>query len=121
MSTGDLYECLKNIKELKENAELYATVKTIIDLQFQINNPTRIGMLCALQSAQQIAQEEIVNDIQSKGETVVSRPWSDISDRELYKKLPSSQSSLIEHGRKKVGNSLFEKILNEAVTTILGR
>lgn len=118
---NDWYETLKSIKELRDDNELYATVKTIIDLQFQINNPSRIGMLYALQNAQQIAHEEIVNDIQSKGEAVISRPWSDLSDRELYEKLLPHQNSLIEHGRKKVGNGLFEKLINEAVTTIFRR
>ena len=78
-------------------------------------------MLNALQNAQQIAQKEIVNDIQSKGGTVISRPWSDYSDRELYEKLLPYQNSLMEHGRNKVGNGIFEKIIQETVTTILGR
>ena len=121
MNVGEWYERLKSVKELREDNELYATVKTIIDLQFQIKQPSRIGMLNALQNAQQIAQKEIVNDIQSKGGTVISRPWSDYSDHELYEKLLPYQSSLMEHGRKIVGNGLFEKLINDAVTTILGR
>ena len=42
-------------------------------------------------------------------------------DHELYEKLLPYQSSLMEHGRKIVGNGLFGKIIQETVTTILRR
>lgn len=55
---------IKNIKETKDNKELLDIIKKIIKLENQIDKPDRNGMIEALQDAQSVACNEIVQNIQ---------------------------------------------------------
>lgn len=112
------YESLKNVKEFKDDEELQEIIKTIIELEIQKHHSSHSGMISALMKAQQLAQEEVKNTISSHGGIVISKPWSDFSNDELYHMLQYHQDSLMEHGRKKVGKNIFEKLLEDTIKKI---
>ena len=101
---------IEKIKKLKEDRELLDIVDKIIKLQRQIECPDRNGMIDALHDAQQIACDEIVQNLHQQSGAVCSKPWIAFSDSELYKLLPMYQQGLANHGISKVGKSAFEKM-----------
>ena len=104
---------IKNIKETKDNKELLDIIKKIIKLENQIDKPDRNGMIEALQDAQSVACNEIVQNIQKRGGLVYEKSWDSITDRELYSMLPQYKQGLINHGIAKIGKGVFEKLLEE--------
>ena len=105
----------EKIKEIKENREYWDIVEKIMKLQRQIECPDRNGMIDALRDAQQIAPLEITQTIQSQGGNISIKPWSDVSDRELYYLLSQYKQGLVNHGIIKAGRSGFELMLKLAM------
>ena len=93
-------------------------VKELIEkyfrLQEQIDNPTRDGMINALANARSIAYDEIIALEMIQGD-IERRPWSELEDFELYRKLPQYKEGLYNHAVKKVGEETFKYMLEECI------
>ena len=79
-------------KDLKKAKELEDFVKAYLKLESQKRNPSRDGMIDALQEALRIAQTEIRSVEVSQCETTPT-PWEKIPDAMLYQKLIESTVS----------------------------
>ena len=105
-------EVLEKFNYAKETEEIEDVVEKYCKLQAQINNPTRFGMIDALSDAQKVAFQEITILENSQGD-IYPMPWSYVSDRYLFRKLPQYQKGLYIHAVKKFGEEKFKKLLNE--------
>ena len=97
-----------NVDEVKELIEKY------FRLQEQIDNPTKDGMIKALSGAQSIAYDEIIALEMSQGD-IERRPWSDLQDFDLYRKLPKYKQGIYNYAVKKVGEETFKYMLEECI------
>ena len=97
-------------KDLKEIKEIEDFVKAYLKLESQKRNPSRDGMIDALQEALRIAQTEIRSIEVSQCETTPT-PWEKIPDATLYKKLIEYQQGMFQHGVIKYGEELLKKKL----------
>ena len=104
---------IKNIKKIKDNNELLDIVEKIIKLEHQMKFPDRNGMIEALQDAQSVACNEIIQNIQQNGGFAYEKSWDSITNQELYSMLPQYKQGLINHGFAKIGKGEFEKLLEE--------
>ena len=98
--------------EIRLRKEATEAILKMIELQRQIECPSRQGMIIALSSAQATAGEDIKKVEVSQGETVLT-PWENISDNTLYKKLTQYQLGLRNYCINKVGHQIFEEIKKE--------
>ena len=96
----------KTIKEITD------VIKKYNQLEEQRKNPTRDGMLKALQDAQWLAPIEIKSVEVTQGD-VYPMPWTSFTDYDLYRKLPQFQQGLITYCISKYGKDIFEKLLKE--------
>lgn len=103
------YEKLNNTKEFNDIEEF---IKAYCELENQINNPTRNGMIKALSDAQKVAYNEIMELERSQG-NVYFKPWSDFPTRDLLRKLPKYKQGLKKHAFKKFGEETFKHLLKE--------
>lgn len=101
------------VKDTKDIKDILDAIKKIRALQEQINNPTRSGMINALDDAQSIAREEILQVEYSQGDTVPT-PWACIPYEDLYRKLSQYQEGLRQHCIKKVGEKAFKELHEKA-------
>ena len=106
-------ERIERVGKIKDDKEMIDIVEKIIKLQYQIEHPDRNGMIEALQDAQQIAFDNIIESIHQQSGGVYSKAWSDFSDSELYHMLPQYHQGLINHGITKIGKGALEKLLQE--------
>lgn len=97
-----------NVDEVKELIEKY------FRLQEQIDNPTRDGMINALANARSIAYDEITA-LEMSQDDIERRPWSDLQDYDLYRKLPQYKQGLYNHAVNKVGEETFKYMLEECI------
>lgn len=97
-------------KDLKKAKELEDFVKAYLKLESQKRNPSRDGMIDALQEALRTAQTEIRSVEVSQCETTPT-PWEKIPDAMLYQKLIEYQQGMFQHGIKEYGKELLEKKL----------
>ena len=97
-------------KDLKKAKDLEDFAKAYLKLEAQKRNPSRDGMIDALQEALSIAQTEIRNVEVSQCE-MTPTPWERISDATLYKKLIEYQQGMFQHGVNEFGKELLEKKL----------
>lgn len=104
---------IKDLKEMKDNKELFDIVEKIIKLEHQMKFPDRNGMIEALSDAQSVACNEIVQNIQQHGGNVYEKSWDIITNQELYSMLPQYKQGLINHGFAKIGKGAFEKLMEE--------
>ena len=88
------------------------TKKDVKQLEEQKKNPTREGMLKALQDAQQLAPLDIKAVEATQGD-IYPTPWANFTDYDLYRKLPQFQQGLITYCVSKYGKDIFEKMLQE--------
>lgn len=102
---------IERINKIKDDKEMLDIVEKIIKLQQQIEHPDHNGMIEALQDAQQIACNDIIQSIHQQSGGVYSKAWSDFSDHELYHMLPQYKQGLINHGIAKIGKGEFERLL----------
>ena len=112
---------VERIKKIKDDKEMLDIVEKIINLQSQIENPDRNGMISSLQDAQQIACDKIVQNMYHQSGYVYSKAWSDFSNDELYNMLPKYQQGLIDHGISKIGRGEFEKLLKIIIQKVSGK
>lgn len=96
---------IESLKEIKDDKELLDIVEKIMKLQCQIEQPDRSGMIDVLRDAQQIASDEIVQNMQQQGEAVYCKPRDELSDNELYHILWSYRQGVINHGIVKMGKA----------------
>lgn len=102
------YEKDVDIEEIKELIEKY------FRLQEQIDKPSRDGMIKALSGAQSIAHNEITALEESQGD-IDQKPWSDLEDHDLYRKLPQYKQGLYDYAVNKVGEETFKYLLEECI------
>ena len=96
---------IERINKIKDDKEMLDIVEKIIKLQQQIECPDHNGMIEALQDAQRIACNDIIQCIHQQSIGVYSKAWNDFSDHELYHMLPQYIQGLINHGIAKIGNA----------------
>ena len=101
------------VKGAKDEKDILDAVKKFVALQKQKNNPTRDGMINALNDAQSTAGKEIQQLEYSQGDTIPT-PWVCFRDQDLYRKLSQYQDGLRLHCIKKVGEKAFEEMLKKA-------
>lgn len=106
---------IERINKTKDDKEMLEIVEKIIKLQQQIDCPDHNGMIEALQDAQRIACNDIIQSIRQQGSGVYSKAWSDFSDTELYHMLPQYKHGLINHGIAKIGKGEFERLLKASL------
>lgn len=102
---------IERIKKVKDDKEMMDIIDKIIKIQRQIDHPDRYGMIEALRDAQQIAREEIVQNMHQQSGYVYSKAWSDFSNEELYSMLPKYQQGLMTHGIAKIGKGELDRII----------
>lgn len=107
-------EKLEKNNENKELKEIEEFIKAYRKLEYQINNPTRDGMIRALSDAQKVAYNEIMELERSQG-NVYFKPWSDFPTRDLLRKLPKYKQGLNNHAVKKFGEETFKHMLEEHI------
>ncbi len=100
-------------KDAQDQKDIIDAVKKIEALQWQIQDPTRDGMINALRDARLMAESEIFQIEQSQGDTIPT-PWWCFSDQDLYRKLSQYQEGLRQHCINKIGQKAFEELLKEA-------
>lgn len=101
-------------KDVKDANDIADSVKKIVALQRQINNPTRDGMINALMDAKLAAGAEIQQIEYFQGDTIPT-PWVCFPDQDLYRKLSQYKAALQQHCIKQIGKKAFEKLLKEAM------
>jgi len=106
---------IERINKIKDDKEMLDIVEKIIKLQHQIECPDHNGMIEALQDAQRIACNDIVQSIHQQCGGVYRKAWSDFSDPELYHMLSQYKQGLINHGIAKIGKSELEKLLKTII------
>lgn len=104
-------EMFTDAKEAKEGMEL---LEMYLELQAQIANPTRFGMIAALSNAQIVAPQEITTLEISQGD-IYNMLWTSFSDCDLYRKLSQYQQGIYIHAVNKLGEEAFKKLLKEYV------
>lgn len=103
-------------KEIQDQKDMLDAMNKIVALQYQIQNPTRDGMINALSDAQLTARDEITQIEQSQGDTI-PMPWACFSDSDLYRKLSQYQEGVRRYCIEKIGQKAFEELLKEAEKT----
>ena len=103
---------MENEKNIKEMHEAYDIIEKYVNLQKQINNPSRDGMIKALSDAQKIASNEITNIEHIQGD-IYQVPWASVPDNDLYRKLSQYQMGLLNHAINKFGEKKIKKLLEE--------
>lgn len=103
---------MENIETINDIKEIHDVIDKYLQLQKQIEFPTREGMIKALSDAQNVAPSEIVAVERNDGDTQPT-PWSEIPDYYLYRKLSQYQKGLIKYCVDKIGESAFKQILNQ--------
>ena len=106
---------IERINRIKDDKEMLDIVEKIIKLQHQIEHPDHNGMIEALQDAQRIACNDIIQSLHRQGGGVYHKAWSDFSDLELYHLLPQYKQGLINHGIEKIGKGEFERLLKASL------
>ena len=98
----------ERMKEAKEAKEVYDLISSYLKLQDQLKNPTRLGMIEALSSAQNVARKEITDLEIQQGDTY-PMPWTEFQDRDLYRKLTQYQQGLYRRGCYQIGRRGLQK------------
>ena len=106
MEISEKFDDTKEAKEMEDLIEKY------FELQAQIKNPTKDGMIEALSGAQNVARQEITMLEQSQGD-IYPTPWYDFPYDDLYRKLSQYQQGLYIHAVNKHGEEKFKKLLKE--------
>ena len=101
------------VKDTKDKKDILDAIKKIAALQKQISNPTRDGMINALNDAQLTARDEIQQIEYSQGDTIPT-PWVCFTSQDLYRKLSQYQEGLRQHCIKQIGKKAFEELLKNA-------
>ena len=112
-------ERIERVEKIKDDKEMIDIVEKIIKLKHQIEHPDRNGMIEALQDAQQIAFDDIIQSIHQQSGGVYSKAWSDFSDSELYHMLPQYHQGLINHGIAKIGKGRLEQMIKTVIKNTL--
>lgn len=103
----------ERMEEAKEAKEVYDLISSYLKLQDQLKNPTRLGMIEALSSAQNAARKEITDLEIQQGDTY-PMPWTEFQDRDLYRKLTQYQQGLYRRAVIRLGEEAFKELLNES-------
>ena len=102
------------IKDAKDGKDILDAVGKIVALQQQLNNPTRDGVIWALQDARAVASDEIRQIGHDQGDTILM-PWEYFSNQDSYRKLSQYQNGLRQYCIKKIGQKAFEELLKGAL------
>ena len=103
---------MENEKMMKEMHEAYDIIEKYVNLQKQMNNPSRDGMIKALSDAQKIASNEITNIEHSQGD-IYLMPWDNFQNNDLYRKLSQYQMGIYNHAVNKFGKEVINRLLKE--------
>ena len=103
-------ERLEKLNDTKESSEIENFIKVSCELENQIKNPTRNGMIKALTDAQNVAYNEIATLEKEQG-NIYRKPWSDFQTRDLLCKLPKYKQGLYNHAINKFGEETFKHLL----------
>lgn len=109
-------EKLEEINENKESKEIEEFIQAYCEIENQIKNPTRNGMIKALSDAQKVAYNEIAALEKSQG-NIYRKPWSDFPTQDLFCKLPKYIQGLKNHAVKKYGEETLKHLLEEHIKT----
>ena len=115
MPNKEELEAAKRIDEAKAKYEVLQIAEAYTALQMQRANPTRVGMIEALQKAQSLASAEIQGEINQNGGYARSKPWTEFTTAELYSLLPIYQDGLIQLCKKKCSEKLLKELLSEYI------
>ena len=107
-------EKLEEIKHNKELKEIEEFIKAYRELEYQISNPTRDGMVRALSDAQKIAYNEIM-ELEKVHGAIRFIPWHELTNHDLICKLPKYKQGLNNHAVKKFGEETFKHLLEEHI------
>ena len=103
-------ESFEKLNDIKESNEIEDFIKAYCELENQIKNPTRNGMIRALTDAQKVAYNEI-SALEKEQGNIYRKPWSDFPTRDLLHKLPKYKQGLNNHAVKKFGEETFKHLL----------
>lgn len=107
-------ESFEKLNDTKEPKEIEEFIKAYCELENQIKNPTRNGMIKALIDAQNVAYSEIAALEKEQG-NIYRKPWSDFSTRDLLSKLPKYMQGLNNHAANKFGEETFRHLLEKHI------
>ena len=107
-------ESFEKLNDTKESNEIEDFTKAYCELENQIRNPTRNGMIKALTDAQKVAYNEIAALEKNQG-NIYRKPWSDFSTHDLLRKLPKYMQGLNNHAVNKFGEETVKHLLEEYI------
>ena len=110
-------ESFEKLNDTKASNEIEDFIKAYFELENQIKNPTRNGMIKALTDAQNVAYYEIAALEKEQG-NIYRKPWSDFSTRDLLRKLPKYMQGLNNHAVNKFGEETFKHLLEKHIKTV---
>lgn len=113
-------ESFVRLNDTKESNEIEDFIKAYCELENQIKNPTRNGMIKALTDAQKVAYNEIAALEKEQG-NIYRKPWSDFPTRDLLRKLPKYMQGLNNHAVNKFGEETFKHLLEKHIKTNQGQ
>ena len=103
---------IEQAKHIKDQKDIINAIYKMVNLQFQMSQPTRQGMIDALNGAQSVAQEEIIKIEHQQGDTIPT-PWGCFQDPDLYRKLFQYHEALRRYCIDKIGKHAFEGLMKE--------
>ena len=109
-------ESFEKLNDINEANEIEDFIKAYCELENQIKNPTRNGMIKALTDAQKVAYNEIAALEKEQG-NIYRKPWSDFPTRDLLHKLPKYIQGLNNHAVNKFGEETFKHLLEKHIKT----
>lgn len=109
-------ESFEKLNDIKGSNEIEDFIKAYCELENQIKNPTRDGMIKALTDAQKVAYNEIAA-LEKKQGNIYRKPWSDFSTHDLLRKLPKYMQGLNNHAVNKFGEETLKRLLAKHTKT----
>ena len=107
-------ESFEKLNDTKEPKEIEEFIKAYCELEYQIKNPTRDGMIRALSDAQKIAYNEIM-EIEKVHGNIRFIPWNELTNHDLICKLPKYKQGLNNHAVNKFGEETFKHLLEKHI------
>ena len=104
---------VKDVDEITDIKDKSDFIKTFMKLEAQRRNPSREGMIDALEEALKVAFIDIKNVEASRGETTPT-PWEHIQNKELYDKLSEYQQGMYQHAVNKFGEEVVKEMLEHS-------
>lgn len=107
-------EKLEEINENKKLKEIEEFIKVYRELEYQISNPMRDGMIRALSDAQKIAYYEIM-ELENVHGNIRFIPWHELTNHDLICKLPKYKQGLNNHAVRTFGEETLKHLLEEHI------